>query len=141
MKLQRRILSGSYNVTNLQHESPNKHSSTIYCLQLYKDPGSGEQVLFTGSKDRSIREWHLASRKVTRVLEGVHESSVLSICVRDGLLASGGSDYRVVIWDLRNNSQPKVIRDHLDSVLCVRFDDKRLVSCSKGISAISSAVW
>jgi hypothetical protein len=26
----------------------------------------------------------------------------------------------------------KVIDDHEDSVLCVRFDDTRLVSCSKG---------
>ncbi|KZT02346.1 WD40 repeat-like protein [Laetiporus sulphureus 93-53] len=131
LKLQHRVLSGSYNLSDLQHGSPNKHSSTIYCLQLYTYPESGEQVLFTGSKDRSIREWHLASGKVTRVLERVHESSVLSLCVRDDLLASGGSDCRVVIWDLRNDSELKVIEDHLDSVLCVRFDETRLISCSK----------
>jgi F-box and WD-40 domain protein 1/11 len=30
----------------------------------------------------------------------------------------------------------KVIDDHEDSVLCVRFDDVRLVSCSKGESLL-----
>jgi hypothetical protein len=37
-----------------------------------------------------------------------------------------------VVWDLVQDKVVKVIDDHEDSVLCVRFDDVRLVSCSKG---------
>ena len=67
-----------------------------------------------------------------RVIIGVHTSSVLSICVYNGFVASAGSDRRVAMWDLEKNKLVKIICDHEDSVLCVRFDDERLVSCSKG---------
>ena len=67
-----------------------------------------------------------------RVIRGLHESSVLSLCVNGGFVASGGSDRRVVVWDLRKDKLVKVVVDHEDSVLCVRFDEERLVSCSKG---------
>jgi hypothetical protein len=45
----RRFLSGSYRLSYLQSRgSPNSHTSTIYCLQLYTYPETGVQVLFTG---------------------------------------------------------------------------------------------
>lgn len=47
-------------------------------------------------------------------------------------MASGGSDRRVAVWDLKEDKLVKIICDHDDSVLCVRFDEQRLVSCSKG---------
>ncbi|KAH8099641.1 WD40 repeat-like protein [Cristinia sonorae] len=133
MRLQARFRSSSYNLSYLQSRGvpQNGHTNTIYCLQLYTYPDTGVQVLFTGSKDKSIREWDLATGKVTRVLEGIHQESVLSICVHNGWLASGGSDRRVVIWDLAQNQLVKVLMHHEDSVLCVRFDDHRLVTCSK----------
>ena len=131
----------------------NGHTNTIYCLQLYTYPSTGVQVLFTGSKDRTIREWDLGtmgreSTGVKRVLGGVHESSVLSVCVGDGahergsvgstFVASGGSDRRVVVWELSLDGESDrerlvgILNDHEDSVLCVRFDSERLVTCSKG---------
>ncbi|KAI0780393.1 WD40 repeat-like protein [Trametes elegans] len=132
VRLRSRFVGGSYTLSNLQTRgAPNSHSNTIYCLQLYTYPETGTQVLFTGSKDRTIREWDLSTGSVVRVLEGVHESSVLSICVHRGILASASSDRRVVVWDLASNEPVKTIQDHDDSVLCVRFDDRRLVSCSK----------
>lgn len=138
MRLRSRMLTSSYNLSALQSRgSPNGHSNTIYCLQLYTYPDTGVQVLFTGSKDRTIREWDLKLGVISRVIEGLHTSSVLSICVHNGLLASGGSDHKVVVWDLTSNSLVTVIHDHEDSVLCVRFDEHRLVSCSKGKSSRS----
>ncbi|KAK7034703.1 hypothetical protein VNI00_012110 [Paramarasmius palmivorus] len=165
VKLQHRILTSSYRLSTLQsrngatqpgtstQNTPNPHTNTIYCLQLYTYASSGKQVLFTGSRDKTIREWNLSTGVVERVIGGVHTSSVLSICVANGLLASAGSDRRVVVWDLGeldsgadrlgdvNNRSTvvgpgglrvlKVIEDHEDSVLCVRFDKERLVSCSK----------
>lgn len=132
IRLQNRMRSSSYRLSSLNTRgSLNPHTNTIYCLQLYTYPDTGKQVLFTGSKDRTVREWDLETNTVSRVIEGVHEGSVLSICVYNGLLASGGSDQTVAIWDLARNELVRVIQDHTDSVLCVRFDDHRLVSCSK----------
>jgi F-box and WD-40 domain protein 1/11 len=88
------------------------------------------------------------------VFEGVHTESVLSLCVRNGWMASAGSDWRVVLWNLNRriweeassesdasaNAVVNVLKDHGDSVLCVRFDEKRLVSCSKGTSYLSNVV-
>ncbi|VDB82897.1 unnamed protein product [Peniophora sp. CBMAI 1063] len=130
--LRRRFFSGAFRQTKLQTRGThNSHASTIYCLQLYTYPETGVQVLFTGSRDRTIREWNLATGAVQRVIEGVHEGSVLSLCARNGLLASAGSDGRTVLYELATSRVLNVIQDHVDSVLCVRFDDKYLVSCSK----------
>ncbi len=132
-RLQHRFLSGSYHLLTLQSRgTPGSHTNTIYCLQLYTYPRTGNQVLFTGSKDRTIKEWDLSTGVVLRTIEGIHEGSVLSICVHGDYLASAGSDSNVVLWDLAQNKMANVMDDHEDSVLCVRFDDTRLVSCSKG---------
>ncbi|KAH9060000.1 WD40 repeat-like protein [Lactarius vividus] len=132
-RLQHRFLSGSYRLSTLQSRgTPGTHTNTIYCLQLYTYPRTGHQVLFTGSKDRTIKEWDLSTGAVLRTIEGIHEGSVLSICVHGDYLASAGSDSNVVVWDLVQNQVVKIMDDHEDSVLCVRFDDTRLVSCSKG---------
>jgi WD40 repeat protein len=132
--LHKRVLSSSYRLTTLQTRSgpPDAHTSTIYCMQLYTHPATGIQTLFTGSRDQTIREWDLSTSKVTRVIGGVHDGSVLSICVHGGYVASAGSDRKVAVWDLEGDRLVRVIEDHLDSVLHVRFDDERLVSCSKG---------
>lgn len=136
MRLRRRLMDGNCHRTILQSRGgpDNSHTNTIYCLQLYTYPTTGQQVLFTGSRDRTVREWNLKTEMVERVISGVHDCSVLSICAYNGYLASAGGDRRVVVWDLEKNDIVRIICDHDDSVLCVRFDDRRLVSCSKGIS-------
>lgn len=138
-----RIRHSSYRLTYLQTRStPNSHTSTIYCLQLYTFPDlpdcPGRQVLFTGSMDRTIRQWDLSRGIVERVFQGVHDASVLSLCVRKNLIVSGDTDRKVVVWNLETGKVVKIIEDHLDSVLCVRFDDKRLVTCSKGEKDVHS---
>ena len=133
-KLRNRFLSSSYKLSALQTRGAptNAHTNTIYCLQLYTYPETDKQVLFTGSRDKTVREWNLATGMVERVIANIHTSSVLSLCVHNGYLASAGSDRQVVVWHLGSNRLVNVLCDHEDSVLCVRFDDKRLVSCSKG---------
>ncbi|EPQ57897.1 WD40 repeat-like protein [Gloeophyllum trabeum ATCC 11539] len=145
VRLQNRVRDGSYRLSCLQSRKQNAdgsaingHSNTIYCLQLYTYPETGKQALFTGSKDRTIREWNLSKENggerygmVERVMEGLHDSSVLSLCVGHGYIASGSSDRRVGLWDLERGELRRALLDHDDSVLCVRFDERRLVSCSK----------
>lgn len=119
---------------------PLGHTSTIYALCLLSDPETSIPTLFTSSRDLTILQWDLSSTaSPTKVFKGAHVGSVLSICVAasHGLLISGGSDGRVVIWSLRTGLPIKILRGtdgHSDSVLCVRCDDKRIVSCSKGSS-------
>ncbi|KAJ7481063.1 WD40 repeat-like protein [Mycena galericulata] len=132
-RLHNRVRAGNFRLSAIQTRGgpSNAHTTTIYCLQLYTYPATGVQVLFTGSRDRTVREWNLTTGLVERVIAGVHASSVLSICVHDGFVASAGSDRRVAVWDLEKNALVKIIADHEDSVLCVRLDGRRLVSCSK----------
>lgn len=128
-----RMRHGRYRHSTLQVKgAANGHTSLIYCLQLYTYPETGCQVLFTGSKDNTAREWNLQTGVVERVFEGGHTGSVLSLCVHEGFLATAGSDRLVCLWDLQDGKLLYKISDHSDSVLCVRFDDHRLVSCSKG---------
>ena len=130
--LKNRLVHGSFRFSTLQTRgTPNAHTSIIYCLQLYTYPEDGRQVLFTGSKDRTVREWNLTTGNVERVFEGAHNGSILSLCAHGDYLATAGSDFSVCLWDLRSGLLVQTISDHLDSVLCVRFDAKHLVSCSK----------
>ncbi|AAW40931.2 f-box/wd-repeat protein lin-23, putative [Cryptococcus deneoformans JEC21] len=49
------------------------------------------------------------------------------------MAVSGGSDGKICLWDVEGgNGEPeKCVKAHEDSVLCVRADDERIVSCSK----------
>lgn len=140
------------------------HRSTIYAICLANDAVTGEPSLFTASRDQTILQWKISAsscpsavssaslagpggsrrwRPTTtsslpfRAFQGAHTGSVLSVCVavKFGFLVSGGSDGRVVVWDMCTALPIKILAEpeaHQDSVLCVRCDDKRLVSCSKG---------
>lgn len=141
-RLYMQFLCSSYRLSTLQtkpsgrrnDQAPtNLHTSTIYCLQLHTNPQTGVQTLFTGSKDKSIREWDIQTSQFIRIVHNDHLGSVLSLAAHGGLLCSAGSDSRVCVWDLVGNAPLSVIHDHTDSVLSVRLDEKRLVSCSKGM--------
>ncbi len=136
--LHTRFLRASYRLSHLQTRQTPGHGTMIYCLQLYTYPITGRQTLFTSSRDKTVKEWDLESRKASRVISGIHTGSVLSICVHSGFLASAGTDGMVVVWDLNLDKLVKVISDHADSVLCVRFDSERMVTCSKGRIEIRS---
>ncbi|KAF9532902.1 WD40-repeat-containing domain protein [Crepidotus variabilis] len=133
VKLRNRFIRSNYRLSPLQTRGApsNAHTSTVYCLQLYTYPETGKQVLFTGSRDKTIREWNLETGMVERIFSGVHTGSVLSLCADGGYLASAGSDRQVGVWRLDTAELVKTICDHEDSVLCVRFNSTILVSCSK----------
>ena len=152
--LRRRLRTSNYRLTALHDpvrslsfssgmEQQGGHTSTVYSLCLASDPHTSEPTLYTASRDQRILQWDISSPPYSRsspvmIFQGVHIGSVLSICISaiHGFLISGGSDGRIVVWSLRTAAPVKVLqgRDgHYDSVLCVRCDENRIVSCSKGL--------
>jgi WD40 repeat protein len=88
--------------------------------------------LATGSKDKSIRIWDVASGKCIDTLNG-HSSGVLSVCFSpDGkFLASGGRDGFIKIWDIEGAQCVKSLnrQSSFVSSVCFSPDGKQLASC------------
>ena len=113
---------------------------------------SGRDWLLSGSRDRTLRLWQLDHPKprVVKVFMGAHEGSILSAFVvkvkpasgdgsgRQRLMAiTGGSDGKICTWDIEGDgTAEKGVMAHQNSVMCVKGDDERIASCSKGKSRL-----
>ncbi|KAL7420155.1 hypothetical protein Q5752_005121 [Cryptotrichosporon argae] len=111
---------------------------------------TGRDWLLSAARDSTLRLWQLAcpQPRVVKVFFGGHESSVLchyvvELPLHQGkgkgvgksrmLAVSGGSDGLICVWDIEGgDGRPEYSwRAHDDSVLFMRGDDERIVSCSK----------
>ncbi|CEL57547.1 F-box/WD repeat-containing protein pof11 OS=Schizosaccharomyces pombe (strain 972 / ATCC 24843) GN=pof11 PE=1 SV=2 [Rhizoctonia solani AG-1 IB] len=115
----------------LFHSLPQGHTSTIYCLALYTHPLTRQQHLLTGSRDCTILEWDLCTRRPVRCFKGAHFGSVLNLAISGEWMVTGGSDGQVVVWNLITGAVHKSRRDTEDSVLCVRASSNTVVACGK----------
>jgi F-box and WD-40 domain protein 1/11 len=104
---------------------------SVYCVEFDHDK------IITGSRDKQIKVWSLATGKVLATLRG-HEGSVLCLAFesRSGFMVSGSSDRRVLVWDLNalraEGMRPRaVLEGHAGGVLDLRIDAQWIVSCSK----------
>ncbi|KAJ2805718.1 hypothetical protein H4S07_003958 [Coemansia furcata] len=104
------------------------HAESIYCLQFDR-----HNRLFSGSRDATVKVWHLAdaASQITQLitLRG-HTGSVLTLQADDAVLATGSSDATVRVWDLRTYSESHRLQ-HPDAVLSLRFNTKWLVTACK----------
>ncbi|GJN92135.1 hypothetical protein Rhopal_005165-T1 [Rhodotorula paludigena] len=115
------------------------HTDSVYCVQF------DERKIISGSRDKTIRVWDIASGETTATLTA-HEGSVLCLQYDDEILVSGSSDSRVVVWDLVGDegvgrAKYEVVQTlvgHAMGVLDLTFDDKWIVSCSKDTT---TRVW
>ncbi|BAZ26657.1 protein kinase [Kalymmatonema gypsitolerans NIES-4073] len=89
------------------------------------------KILASGSFDKTIKLWNLATGQQIRTLEG-HSSKVTSVAFSpDGkILASGSFDKTIKLWNLATGQQIRTLEGHTDGIQSVVFswDGKTLVS-------------
>ena len=83
----------------------------------------------------TIRIWNLKTGGVVQTLDSVHsKKSVNTVAVSpdSSILASGGDDKNVIIWDLKTGRRIRTIPAHTAAVNAIAFsrDGKTLASCS-----------
>ncbi|GAA5981241.1 hypothetical protein JCM10908_004035 [Rhodotorula pacifica] len=108
------------------------HEDSVYCCQF------DERKIISGSRDRTIRVWDIASGETIHTMRG-HEGSILCLQYDDEILVTGSSDSTVIVWDLVGNAaagrskygQMIKLVGHGMGVLDLCFDDRYIVSCSK----------
>ncbi len=103
-----------------------EHTSRV-CSVAFSPNG---RLLASGSNDRTVRLWEVASGQVVRTLEG-HTWLVNSIAFSpDGrLLASGSHDKTVRLWEVASGQAVRTLEGHTDWVISVAFSlDGRLLA-------------
>ena len=89
--------------------------------------------LFSGSDDKTIKVWDVATGACLQTLEG-HADWVYSVCVSaDGSrLFSGSCDNTIKVWDVATGACLQTLEGHADwvSSVCVSADGSRLFSGS-----------
>uniref|UniRef100_A0A8C5FAY9 Kinesin family member 21B n=1 Tax=Gadus morhua TaxID=8049 RepID=A0A8C5FAY9_GADMO len=75
------------------------HSKPVLCLD------ATDELLFTGSKDRTCKLWNLGTGQELATLKG-HPNNVVSVryCSSSGLLFSVSTSY-IKVWDIRDNAK------------------------------------
>lgn len=129
------------------------HTDSVYCVQF------DEKKIITGSRDKTIRIWDIATGECLKVLgqgarnsafgetaaavasndmvaprtssSDYHHASVLCLQFDDEILVSGSSDHTCIVWSLPSCTSVMRLSAHTAGVLDVCFDKKHIVSCSK----------
>ena len=102
------------------------HSDTINTIVIK------ENLLFTGSKDKTIRIWDLGTQKCTKVLEG-HTESISSIICTNNYLYSGSYDHSIKKWDIYTGKCIKTLYGHTSTVTSIAYSHNYLVTSSGDI--------
>jgi GTPase SAR1 family protein/uncharacterized CHY-type Zn-finger protein len=105
------------------------HSEAVYAIVITPN---GKQII-SGSMDRTLRVWDLASGRCLTTLEG-HSDLVEAIVITpDGKqIISGSDDTRLRVWDLASGRCLTTLEGHSDTIYTVAItpDGKQIVSGS-----------
>ncbi|KAI8149650.1 WD40-repeat-containing domain protein [Fennellomyces sp. T-0311] len=97
----------------------------VLCLQ-YCD---AQNILITGSLDRTATVWDLETGKVLRVLKG-HSRCVRTLQFDDTKLVTGSMDHTLKIWNYHTGQCIRTLEGHTDGVVHLHFDSRILASAS-----------
>jgi WD40 repeat protein len=108
------------------------HSNLVTDLAISLDG----QILASSSLDRTIKLWHLPTRKLVHTLTG-HSDLVYSVAISPNgqILVSGSKDNTIKIWHLRAGRLLRTLSEDSGSVYAVDIspDGQILVSGSHGV--------
>lgn len=120
----------NFQLPHPDHPEEGHDGECIYSLQ-YND-----EYLVSGSRDKTLRIWNLATRRLVRKPLIGHIGSVL--CLQfdsdpgEDIIVSGSSDSDVIIWRFSTGDIiQRLTHAHRESVLNVKFDKRILATCSK----------
>lgn len=120
----------NFQLPHPDHPEEGHDGECIYSLQ-YND-----EYLVSGSRDKTLRIWNLATRRLVRKPLIGHLGSVL--CLQfdsdpdEDIIVSGSSDSDVIIWRFSTGEIiQRLTHAHRESVLNVKFDKRILATCSK----------
>lgn len=99
------------------------HTNGVTCLQF------DQNILATGSYDRTIKIWNIETGECIRTLEG-HNDNVRTLQFDDGKLISGSFDKTIKIWNWQTGECLSTLQCHTEGVLSVHFDGCMLASGS-----------
>jgi WD40 repeat protein/DNA-binding Xre family transcriptional regulator len=106
------------------------HQDAVTSLVLSKDG----QLLYSGSGDKTIKEWNLADGNCQRTFKE-HDGLVRAICIsEDGqLLYSGSGDKTIKEWNLADGNCQRTFENNKNSVqaICISKDGQFLYFGSK----------
>ena len=107
-----------------------EHSDNILSFAASED----SKILLTGSKDKTIHMWDLASRTQSYIFRNHHsEASSLAISKDSKFFVSGFWDNSIGIWDISTKSLANLLIGHNDWVTCIKIthDNKYIISASR----------
>ena len=120
----------NFQLPHPDHLDEGHNNECIYSLQY------NEEYLVSGSRDRTLRIWNLATRRLVRKPLVGHIGSVL--CLQfdsdpdEDIIVSGSSDSDVIVWRFSTGEIiQRLTHAHRESVLNVKFDKRILATCSK----------
>jgi sugar lactone lactonase YvrE len=106
------------------------HSQPVVAIAI--SPNS--QTLASGSGDRTIKIWNLATGEEIRTLSG-HAREVNSVAISPNgqTLVSGSGDSTIKVWNLSTGAEIRTLKGHSESVDCVVIspDGQTLASGSR----------